>query len=152
MSIWRDASFGITLKVSAMITEDARCIVCGDKMRVLIGMGAPGVFDVDVTHNLMSRGQLKGAFRCGSCKIYYCYDCSSGNKPCKKCRAQTWQEREYFPMSPQPAILIDEIGAAMLFGGGTLYLTRKQAGLPSDIDTYEFNLYQKERASGAFDK
>lgn len=129
-----------------MITEDARCIGCEDKMRVLIGMDGPGVFDVVAMDDLMSRGQLKGAFRCGSCKIYYCWDCSSGTKPCKKCRAQAWQERQYFPMSPQPPILIDDTGAAMLFGQGTSYVTRKQAGVPNDIDTHEFNLYQKERA------
>lgn len=133
-----------------MIMEDAWCAVCDEEMKVIIGMGMPGYFEGHTVSALMRQGETKVTFQCEACKRYYCWDCRYAPKSCEVCRAGAWRNRDryYFPLNPQPPILIDETRESMSFPfmGETLYLPRQIIGLPHDVDVSKFNLYQKQRA------
>jgi len=77
-----------------VLTKKAKCADCKKKMVVIEGMGHTGVFTMNILMPLLSRGEVKGCFKCNRCGRYNCWDCSDGYKKCK-CGFTEWQERFY---------------------------------------------------------
>lgn len=76
------------------ILEKTTCAQCGKPMVMLLGMGAPGFFNVQATYQLEKSGVLHGSFRCGKCGRHYCWDHSNAEDSCR-CGEQNWLERQY---------------------------------------------------------
>ena len=78
-----------------LLTRNAKCAVCGKPMTILIGMGAPGLFQMETTYKWMKDGVMHGCFQCSECERYYCWNCSDADKPCRCGKSDAWKEHQY---------------------------------------------------------
>lgn len=77
--------------------KNTNCGECGRQMQVQVVDGKETWTSALITpevKDLMFKGVAKGAFRCGACGRYTCFECSHGTLPCR-CGSLSWGEVIY---------------------------------------------------------
>jgi hypothetical protein len=74
-----------------------RCMRCGVAMEVY---PPPYAFDPTALRKAMQERRVRGAFQCGHCQQYTCFECSDGTAECQ-CGRTRWLERFYKPIGPK---------------------------------------------------